>query len=79
LGGTSNLSHIKDSLRRHIDLETIFNTEFAGMVIIYIYTKIRTHNSNSSLFIAIKPKAKNTRIFLAASNLLPYILQKETT
>jgi hypothetical protein len=45
---------------------------------IYLFTKFCIPDSNGSLYVAIKPKAKYTRTFLPASILLPCILQQST-
>jgi hypothetical protein len=42
----------------NVDLQTIFNTEFVGMYMIYLHTKFNVPNSNGSSCITIKLEAK---------------------
>jgi hypothetical protein len=39
------------------DLETIFNTEFVDIFVVYLYTRFHMPKSNDLLAIAIRPKA----------------------
>jgi hypothetical protein len=40
------------------DLQTIFNTEFLDMFMVYLHTRFHMPKSNDLLAIAIRPKAK---------------------
>jgi hypothetical protein len=41
-----------------VDLEPIFNTEFVGMCMIYLFTRFHIPISNYSLVMTVEPKAK---------------------
>jgi hypothetical protein len=56
------------------DLDTIFNTEFVGMYMLYPHTKFLMPNCSCSVVITIKPKAR----VRAATILLPCILHECT-
>jgi hypothetical protein len=52
-------------------LETVFNTEFVGMCMMYLYTQFHKPDCSGSLVIAMKPEAKYR--LHAAAILLSYI------
>jgi hypothetical protein len=71
----SNLSQITSKIHTvamflTVDLETIFNTKFVCMYMIYLHTKFHVSNSNGSSGTAIKLEAKYR--FHAATTLLSY-------
>jgi hypothetical protein len=60
----------------NVDLQTIFYSEFVGMFVIYLRTRIHMSGYSGSLVIAIKLKAKY--ICHTAAMLLFYILESST-
>jgi hypothetical protein len=52
------------------DIDTIFNTEFVGMYVLYLHTKFHMPDCSDSVVTTVKPKAR----VCAATILLPCIL-----
>jgi hypothetical protein len=59
-----------------VDFETIFNTAFVAMWMLYLHIKFHMPNSSGSLVIDIRPKPKYTHTFCSAAIYLSYLLQK---
>jgi hypothetical protein len=57
----------------HVEAVGLYNTAFVGMCMIYQCAKFYMPNRNTSLFIAVKPKAKCR--YYAAATMLTCTLQ----
>jgi hypothetical protein len=76
LFSSSNLSHVTSkihiSAKFLVDLKTTLNTKFVGMCVVYLHITICMPNSDDSLAVAVKPKAKYK---FRATAILSYNLQ----